>query len=51
MMRPPSGPGRLRMTCFAGLDVSTKTTSVCVITSDGEVLLETSVATQLRPSR
>lgn len=46
------------MTCFAGLDVSTKTTSVCVITDVGEVLLETSVATEpdviaaaLRPYR
>ncbi len=34
------------MSCFAGLDVSTKTTSVCVITGEGEVLLETSVATE-----
>ena len=34
------------MTHFAGLDVSTKTTSVCVITDDGEVVLETSVATE-----
>lgn len=30
---------------FAGLDVSTRTTSVCVISEDGEVLLETSVTT------
>jgi len=46
------------MTHFAGLDVSTKTTAVCVITADGEVVLETSVATEpdaiaevLRPYR
>lgn len=34
------------MSHFAGLDVSMKTTSICVISTDGEILLETSVLTE-----
>lgn len=34
------------MAHFAGLDVSTRTTAVCVVSHEGEVVLETSVATE-----
>jgi len=46
------------MDCFAGLDVSTRKTAICVISNDGEVLLEietptepAAISTALKPFR